>query len=124
MGGVIAPGMRFISRDIFTDSKLSRWVERARSRGYQSLICVPLSIEKRCVGAISIYAREPDSFDYEEIELLELLARDISYGMASLRARAALRESEEHFRATFEQAAVGVAHTTIEGRFLQANTKL
>ncbi|MBI3045513.1 MAG: PAS domain S-box protein [Betaproteobacteria bacterium] len=40
------------------------------------------------------------------------------------RAKQALRESEERFRATFEQAAVGVAHTTTEGRFLQVNNKL
>ncbi len=33
----------------------------------------------------------------------------------------ALRESEERFRATFEQAAVGVAHVTPEGRFLRVN---
>ncbi len=39
-------------------------------------------------------------------------------------AERALRESEERFRATFEQAAVGVAHTTIEGRFLQVNGRL
>jgi diguanylate cyclase (GGDEF)-like protein/PAS domain S-box-containing protein len=39
-------------------------------------------------------------------------------------AERALRESEERFRATFEQAAVGVAHTTTEGRFLQVNGRL
>jgi len=31
---------------------------------------------------------------------------------------------EERFRATFEQAAVGIAHTEPEGRFLQVNQKL
>jgi diguanylate cyclase (GGDEF)-like protein/PAS domain S-box-containing protein len=32
--------------------------------------------------------------------------------------------AEERFRATFEQAAVGIAHTEPEGRFLQVNQKL
>ena len=36
----------------------------------------------------------------------------------------ALQESEERFRATFEHTAVGVAHTTIEGAFLQVNSRL
>ena len=36
-------------------------------------------------------------------------------------AKAALRESEERFRATFEQAAVGIAHISSEGRFLRIN---
>src|SRR5262245_52664304 len=40
------------------------------------------------------------------------------------RALQALRESEERFRATFEQAAFGVAHTTTDGRILQANGRL
>ncbi len=35
-----------------------------------------------------------------------------------------LRESEERFRATFEQAAVGIAHVSPEGRFLRVNRKI
>jgi two-component system cell cycle sensor histidine kinase/response regulator CckA len=35
-----------------------------------------------------------------------------------------LRESEERFRATFEQAAVGIAHVGGDGRFLRVNDKL
>jgi PAS domain S-box-containing protein len=40
------------------------------------------------------------------------------------RAEEALRESEERFRATFEQAAVGVAHVGPDGRWLRINDKL
>jgi two-component system sensor histidine kinase/response regulator len=40
------------------------------------------------------------------------------------RAEEALRESEERFRGTFENAAVGIAHTDLEGRFLRVNEKL
>jgi PAS domain S-box-containing protein len=36
----------------------------------------------------------------------------------------ALRSSEERFRGTFENAAVGIAHTDLEGRFLRVNEKL
>jgi PAS domain S-box-containing protein len=39
------------------------------------------------------------------------------------RAEGALRESEERFRGTFENAAVGIAHTHPEGRFLRVNEK-
>ncbi|MGQ4646655.1 PAS domain S-box protein [Lyngbya aestuarii] len=38
-------------------------------------------------------------------------------------AEAALRASEERFRATFEQAAVGIVHTGLDGRFLRVNRK-
>jgi PAS domain S-box-containing protein len=39
-------------------------------------------------------------------------------------ALAELRESEERFRATFEQAAVGVAHVGPDGRWLRVNDEL
>jgi diguanylate cyclase (GGDEF)-like protein/PAS domain S-box-containing protein len=35
-----------------------------------------------------------------------------------------LEQVERHFRATFEQAAVGMAHTTVEGEFIEVNLKL
>lgn len=37
---------------------------------------------------------------------------------------AALRESEQRFRSTFEQAAVGICHVSPDGRFLRVNQKL
>ncbi|HEY3587042.1 MAG TPA: PAS domain S-box protein, partial [Myxococcaceae bacterium] len=40
------------------------------------------------------------------------------------RAREALRESEERFRGTFENAAVGIAHTGLDGRWLRVNETL
>ena len=39
-------------------------------------------------------------------------------------AEEALRESEARFRGTFEQAAVGLAHIALAGRFLRVNDKL
>ncbi len=39
-------------------------------------------------------------------------------------ANAELRESEERFRATFEQAAVGIAHVSLDGAFLRVNQRL
>jgi len=40
------------------------------------------------------------------------------------RADRELRESEQRFRATFDQAAVGIAHAAHNGRFLRVNRKL
>ncbi len=38
-------------------------------------------------------------------------------------AKAALRESEDRFRGTFENAAVGMVHAGLDGRYLDANQK-
>jgi PAS domain S-box-containing protein len=48
-------------------------------------------------------------------------ARDVS---ERKQAEAALRDSEERFRATFEQAAVGIAQVSPEGRWLRVNNRL
>ena len=129
-GRVIATGQSYIARDILHDDA-GRRRARALERGYQSSATLPLFAGGRCIGAISIYAREPDAFDADEIALITTLAQDISYGVEALRLRAAHEQAEirslaveERFRATFEQAAVGMAHTTVEGWFLEVNRKL
>jgi len=43
-------------------------------------------------------------------------------GMVAKRT-AEVKESEQRFRVTFEQAAVGIAHVSLEGRFLRINKK-
>ena len=48
-------------------------------------------------------------------------AKDIT---DSKKAQAELQLSEERFRSTFEQAAVGIAHVAPEGRWLRVNQKL
>ena len=51
--------------------------------------------------------------------------RDMQINMELIVAQrtAKLLESELRFRATFEQAAVGIAHVSVEGKFLRVNTK-
>ena len=49
------------------------------------------------------------------------IARDITEHKL---AEEALRESEERFRATFEQAAVGVSHVALDGSWIRVNQRL
>ncbi len=51
-----------------------------------------------------------------------MYAADASGPMGGRRAESS--EQEEYFRATFEQAPVGMAHTTTAGRFIHVNAKL
>ena len=56
--------------------------------------------------------------DDGEVDFYATIARDMTRERA---AEAALRESEERFRVTFEQAPIGVSLIDPEGRFLQVN---
>lgn len=61
----------------------------------------------------------------EKTSELEKANRRLEQDIAERRrAEEELRESEERFRATFEQAAVGLAHVDVEGRLLRVNDKL
>jgi PAS domain S-box-containing protein len=53
----------------------------------------------------------------ENMDVQEILQRSAAF-------EAALRESEERFRLTFEQAAIGIAHVGEDGRWLRVNRKL
>ncbi|WP_221090869.1 PAS domain S-box protein [Deinococcus aquaedulcis] len=56
----------------------------------------------------------------ENQRLFTAVIRDVT---TQLQAEQTLRESEERFRATFSQAAVGIAHVSLEGRWLSVNDK-
>ena len=56
-----------------------------------------------------------------ELVAIEGVARDIT---ARKQAESNLQESEQRFRATYEQAAVGIAHVALDGAWLRVNQKL
>lgn len=50
-------------------------------RGYRSVIVLPLIVEGELQGGLSLFAKEPNFFDEEEIKLLNELAGDISFAL-------------------------------------------
>jgi len=67
---------------------------------------------------VEVYLR---AFMSEGRQLLVAVARDLT---ERLKAEADLRKSEQRFRVAFNQAAVGLAHVGMDGRWLMANQKL
>jgi PAS domain S-box-containing protein len=100
--------------------------ENARRRGIKSDLCLPLAVGgEPPVGALAFNTlraeREwPDAL----VKRLQLVAQVFTSALARRRAEQALRESEEVSRATFDQAAVGIAHVGTDGRWLRVNDKL
>ena len=100
--------------------------------GFCSSVSFPLKVLGNIRGTVNFYAEEPHFFDEEEITLLEELAMDISFAMEFAereaerkKAEAALRESEEQFRAIFEVASIGIAQADIStGQWLRVNQKM
>ncbi len=85
--------------------------------------------DKQLVGMVGI-ANRPEGYDELMITYLEPFLVSCSYAIAGHRndrrrqeAEKKLQESEELFRATFEQAAVGIARVAPDGTFLELNQK-
>jgi PAS domain S-box-containing protein len=94
-GTAIRTGRTTVCKNILNDPQFAPWRGEAVRRGYGSSISLPIRVGGKVVGALNIYATEPDAFDSEELNLLEELANDISYGLAALRDKMERERAEE-----------------------------
>jgi two-component system, sensor histidine kinase and response regulator len=98
-GTAIREHRSVVARDILTNPALALWREAALQRGYTGAIALPLlADDDRCFGALSLYAEESDAFTDAEVELLDELANDLSFGIRTLRTRAALNANHAELR--------------------------
>jgi transcriptional regulator with GAF, ATPase, and Fis domain len=93
-GTAIRTGQPKIARDLMMDQDFRPWRMPALKRGYASSIALPLKHEGIPFGALNIYSEEYDAFDEEEINLLNRMAEDLSYGIMALRMRERSRSPE------------------------------
>lgn len=87
-GNAIRTGKSQINQNFLTNPALGPWREAALQRGYQSSIALPLAGTAGIFGALMMYAPEPDAFSAKEVALLEDLAKDLAFGIETLRTRA------------------------------------
>ena len=129
-GTAIRTGKPCVVKDILTDPNYTPWRSEASKRGYESGIALPLNADPRVLGALNIYAAEPDTFDAEEVKLLIELADDLAYGIMALRTQAerkraeeALRKSKARFGSIYDQSPIGIELYDSEGNLIHANLK-
>jgi PAS domain S-box-containing protein len=97
-GICIRTGFPSIIRAVGSQTEFAPWKAEAAKRGYASVIGLPLFLDKRKLGALTIYSSETDSFDAEEVEFLMKLSSNLSYGIGTLRLRKAQALSEESLK--------------------------
>lgn len=86
------------------------------------VLLVPIHRRGEPAGAVWIAAHGPGKrFDAEDARVVSSLAEIASTAAQTLEDQAALRESEERFRAAFEQTSVGMVLTDLQGRIQRAN---
>ena len=97
-GTAIRTGTTQVNQSFLTNPSVVQWRAEAVARGFASSIALPLKDATEAFGALTIYASEADAFDSEEMALLEELADDLAFGIATLRTRAEHRQAEETVR--------------------------
>ena len=104
-GTAIRTGRTQINQSYLSNPLMAPWRQAALEHGYQSSIALPLLTREQTLGALTIYAADPEAFTADEVALLQELARNVAFGLQALRARqrreeadAALRESAARYR--------------------------
>jgi len=96
-----------------------------RQAGVRAVQSTPLFARNgRLLGVFSTHWPVPHVPSEDDLRRLDLLARQAADLIESDEAEQALRESEELYRATFANAAVGIAHVGLDGRWLRMNDAL
>ena len=130
-GTAIREGRPYVCNDFLDDPRTAPWREAAARAGWRSSAAFPISSGAEVCGALMVYDREANFFGEREVELIEEVVQDISFGLLNIereaqrnQTEAALRRSEEKFRDLFESAPIGIFQSTIDGRFLRVNATL
>jgi PAS domain S-box-containing protein len=99
VGTSIRSGQTQIVTDTATDPAFAPWRVEALTRGYASVIAIPLTVGIETFGALTIYAAESDAFGDQERTLLTELANDLAFGIAALRTKAERETATAEIRA-------------------------
>ncbi len=87
-GTAIRTGSTQISQNVLSNPAMAPWREAAQRYGFQACIGLPLGELQQPLGCLAVYSGEQDAFVAAEVTMLEELARNLSFGIAALRAHA------------------------------------
>jgi PAS domain S-box-containing protein len=86
-------------KDLLVDPNYLPWRDEAIRRGYRSSASFPLiDSAGEVFGTIAVYSEQPDAFGDEDMRLLNELARDLAFGVGTVRERKARAEAEKQVR--------------------------
>ena len=105
-GRALRTGQPQVVHSIQEDPASRPWHELAARAGYQSSCSMPLKVEGRVIGALTVHAEGRGVFQGEELSLVEEVAEDIAYAVGNLWQRQRRLEAEEAVRDSLREKEV------------------
>jgi PAS domain S-box-containing protein len=106
-GAAVRSGEPVVCNDFLRDARTAPWHAAARAAGIRASAAFPLRQDGAVVGALNLYAGEPEFFTADLVELLVKMAQDISY---------ALDHFSQQAQRVAAEAALRRAHDELEQR--------
>jgi PAS domain S-box-containing protein len=103
-GTAIRTGQPAHSPDFGADPQTLPWRAAAAQHGLRSSVAFPLRVQGEVIGALGIYASEPEAFDAGELKLLRELADDLGFGIQVQRQRLERDRAEAEVRRLLAEA--------------------
>lgn len=102
---VLGEGEQIYCADVDKDKVIGKL---GRDIGTKSYASMPIKRGEETIGCININSLKKNSFDSEDLKLLDIIAGQIAVAIDNARQTEALRESEERYRTLYDQSPIGV----------------
>ncbi len=97
----------YLCNDVDNTQGLPGWRQFSGRHGLKSCMVLPIKRLKKIIGTFNLYSTEKGFFDKQEVDLLEEVARDISFAMDAFeneRQRKQMEQTLVHNRMRLKQA--------------------
>ncbi len=110
--------------DIANDPRWRDFTELAAMHRLGACCSTPITSSRGdLLGTIAMYFRQPHDPGARDRRLIDVATQLAAFAIERKRGEDILREREARLRATFQQAAVGIAMAGLDGRFIELNEK-
>ncbi|MEA2684196.1 MAG: hypothetical protein QOK05_2524 [Chloroflexota bacterium] len=119
-----AAGVAFETRKPLAITDYVAWnggVQWVKDLGFRSLIAVPLLVQDRAIGCLTVSFRETRQFTVEEIELMTLLAAQVAPALEAARLHTRIQKANRQWRLILATSPQAIINMSLDGKVLAAN---
>jgi diguanylate cyclase (GGDEF)-like protein/PAS domain S-box-containing protein len=119
LGKTVRTGQAILLDDVHADPNFLEAIP-----GIGSEVCVPLFDRGQVVGALNVESYPGLKLTEADLQIMTALSENISIAIGRARLYTEIRASEERYRSLFQNASMGIFHSSAEGKFIQVNPTL